>query len=142
MDTISPCTCFQLRRAARRVSQVYDHHLAAAGISLNAYSILRRARTPRALGELADMLGMDRTTLTRNLKPLIDGGLLAARPGEDSRQRVLHITAAGTRRLQKAYPLWEQAQQEIESAFGSERVAGLNQQLEALSQRLDHGAAA
>jgi len=142
MDASSPCTCFQLRRAARRVSQVYDRHLAAAELSLNAYSILRRSSQPRPLGELADALGMDRTTLTRNLKPLLDAGLLSSAPGEDSRQRRLHITAAGKRRLQQALPLWQDAQQEIEALFGSARTSTLNQQLEALTQALDDGHAA
>ncbi|MGH8053489.1 MAG: MarR family winged helix-turn-helix transcriptional regulator [Stenotrophomonas sp.] len=137
MDAPSPCTCFQLRRAARRVSQVYDHHLAAADLSLNAYSILRRAREPRPLGALADALGMDRTTLTRNIKPLIESGLLQSQTGDDPRQREVRITAAGKRRLQKALPLWQQAQDEIEAVFGSKPVAGLNQQLEALNNALE-----
>lgn len=137
MDATSPCTCFQLRRATRRVTQRYDHHLAAAGLSLNAYSILRRAGEPRPLGELADALGMDRTTLSRNLKPLLDAGLLSSVPGEDSRQRQVHITAAGKRCLQKAFPLWEQAQREVEALFGDARIAGLNQQLEALNHALE-----
>ncbi|MGE8226278.1 MAG: MarR family winged helix-turn-helix transcriptional regulator [Stenotrophomonas sp.] len=142
MDASSPCTCFQLRRAARRVSQVYDRHLAAAELSLNAYSILRRSSQPRPLGELADALGMDRTTLTRNLKPLLEAGLLSAAPGVDSRQRQVQISAAGKRRLQKAFPLWQQAQQEVETRFGSARTTALNQQLEALTQALDQGHAA
>lgn len=142
MDTSSPCTCFQLRRAARRVSQVYDRHLAAAELSLNAYSILRRSSQPRPLGELADALGMDRTTLTRNLKPLLEAGLLSAAPGVDSRQRQVQISIAGKRRLQKAFPLWQQAQQEVETRFGSARTTTLNQQLEALTQALDQGHAA
>lgn len=142
MDASSPCTCFQLRRAARRVSQVYDRHLAAAELSLNAYSILRRSSQPRPLGELADALGMDRTTLTRNLKPLLEAGLLSAAPGVDSRQRQVQISVAGKRRLQKAFPLWQQAQQEVETRFGSARTTTLNQQLEALTQALDQGHAA
>ena len=137
MDTSSPCTCFQLRRATRRVSQLYDRHLAAADLSLNAYSILRRSSQPRPLGELADALGMDRTTLTRNLKPLLEAGLLSSAPGADSRQRQLHITAAGKRRLQKAFPLWQQAQQEIEILFGGKRIEDLNHQLEALTHTLE-----
>ncbi|KRG62523.1 MarR family transcriptional regulator [Stenotrophomonas humi] len=137
MDTLSPCTCFQLRRASRLTSQVYDRHLAAAELSLNAYSILRRAREPRPLGALAEALGMDRTTLTRNLKPLVAAGLLSSQPGEDPRQRQVHLTALGKRRLQKARPLWQQAQDEIETIFGGADVAALNQQLEALSLALE-----
>ena len=57
-STPSQCTCFRLRRASRRVTQVYDHALAPVGLSLNQYSILRRSeREPRVLGELADELG-------------------------------------------------------------------------------------
>src|SRR5690606_14388683 len=78
----SPCTCFRVRRAARRLSQIYDGHLAAEGLSLNAYSILRRAAQPRLLSELAASLGMDRTTLTRNLKPLLLAGWLQQQRGE------------------------------------------------------------
>ena len=75
----SDCTCFHLRRAARMVSQVYDQELAAVDLSLNEYSILRHAsRGPCLLGELADALGMERTTLTRNLRPLIDAGWVKA----------------------------------------------------------------
>lgn len=138
MDTpASPCTCFQLRRAARRVSQLYDRHLAAAGLSLNAYSILRRARQARPLGELADALGMDRTTLSRNLKPLVNAGLLAMQAGRDPRQRQVRLTAQGEQRLQQAQLPWRQAQDEIESLFGSAAIAGLNRQLEALYRALE-----
>ncbi|HVK50402.1 MAG TPA: helix-turn-helix domain-containing protein, partial [Pseudoxanthomonas sp.] len=76
-ESSSPCTCFHLRRATRRVSQIYDRELAAVDLSLNEYSILRRtSEAPRALGDLADALGMDRSTLSRNLKPLLDEGWL------------------------------------------------------------------
>ena len=93
----STCTCFRLRRAARQVSQVYDRELAAVDLSLNEYSILRRAEPlPRTLGELAATAGMDRSTLTRNLKPLIEAGWLKETRGEDARQRVIAITASGT----------------------------------------------
>lgn len=136
MDTLSPCTCFHLRRAARRVSQLYDQHLAAAGLSLNEYSILRRARQTRPLGELAEALGMDRTTLTRNLKPLTTAGLLQMVAGEDGRQRRVQLTPSGKQRLQQARPLWRKAQNEIEARCGASTVHALNQQLDALHSTL------
>ncbi len=143
MDAPSPCTCFHLRRAARRVSQLYDQHLAGADLSLNAYSILRRAREPRPLGELAEALGMDRTTLTRNLKPLIASGLVHVHPGKaDPRQRQVHITPAGSDRLHTAFPLWQRAQEELQSRFGDDATLQLNQQLDALASALDDGAGA
>ena len=78
------------------MTQVYDHELAGVGLSLNQYSILRRTeREPRALGGLAEELGMDRTTLTRNLSPLVDAGLLETVRGEDARQRLVALTTEG-----------------------------------------------
>lgn len=138
MSTLrSPCTCFHLRRATRRVTQIYDHELAAVDLSLNQYSILRRAgESPRALGSLADELGMDRTTLTRNLKPLLAAGLLVETRGEDARQRLLQLGDAGRTRLEAARPHWRRAQRFIDEAFGSDAVARLHADLETLTERL------
>lgn len=137
MATASPCTCFHLRRASRLATQIYDHELAAVALSLNQYSILRRAeRQPRRLGELADELGMDRTTLTRNLKPLMQAALLQETRGEDARQRLIGITGTGRARLLAARPHWQKAQRRIDDAFGHENVAQLHAALMALGDRL------
>lgn len=135
----SPCTCFRLRRAARRLSQIYDTHLAPAGLSLNAYSILRRAPQPRLVGELAEALGMDRTTLTRNLKPLLQAGWLQEQRGDDARQRLIAITPAGKACLRRARPLWQRAQDEVEATFGPTPTARLNTLLDQLDHALDAG---
>ncbi|MGN7833253.1 MarR family winged helix-turn-helix transcriptional regulator [Pseudoxanthomonas sp. 22568] len=133
----SPCTCFHLRRATRRVTQIYDRELAAVDLSLNQYSILRRAgESPRTLGSLADELGMDRTTLTRNLKPLLAVGLLAETRGEDARQRLLQLSDAGRQRLGAARPHWQRAQGIIDEAFGADAVARLHADLDTLTERL------
>lgn len=135
----SPCTCHHLRRASRRVTQIYDRELAAVGLSLNQYSILRRTRHgPRALGELAEELGMDRTTLSRGLKPLLEAKLLQEIRGEDARQRLVELSAAGRKRLQTAVPHWQRAQRAIDDGFGVERIARLHRDLDALVDRL-HG---
>ena len=137
MAAASPCTCFHLRRASRLTTQLYDHELAAVGLSLNQYSILRRSeRQPRRLGELADELGMDRTTLTRNLKPLLQAALLQQTRGEDARQRLIGITEQGRARLLAARQHWQKAQRHIDEAFGHENVARLHTDLMALSERL------
>jgi len=134
---LSPCTCFHLRRATRRVTQIYDHELAAVDLSLNQYSILRRTqRGPRVLGELAEELGMDRTTLSRNLKPLLDSGLLDESRGKDARQRLIVLSDAGHARLKAAIPHWQHAQHLIDSAFGADAVARLHIDLNALTERL------
>lgn len=134
----STCTCFRLRRAARQVSQVYDRELAAVDLSLNEYSILRRAEPqPRTLGELAATAGMDRSTLTRNLKPLIDAGWLKETRGEDARQRVIAVTASGRRRIAKAMPHWQSAQQRLQALYGERATLRLNADLDALDQALN-----
>ncbi len=132
----SPCTCFRLRRATRQVSQLYDQALAGAGLGVNQYSILRHARTPRTLGELAARLGMDRTTLTRNLQPLLREGWLAEERGADPRQRVLSITSEGRRRLALARPLWRRAQRRIDGLLGEAALERLHAGLDALDAAL------
>lgn len=136
-DALSPCTCFHLRRATRRVTQIYDRELAAVDLSLNQYTILRRTqKAPRVLGELAEDLGMDRTTLTRNLRPLLDAGLLDETRGEDARQRLITLSDAGHARLKSAVPHWRRAQHLIDTAFGTQAVARLHLELDTLAERL------
>lgn len=134
----SVCTCFRLRRAARQVSQIYDRELAAAGLSLNEYSILRHAERggPRLLGELADSLGMERTTLTRNLKPLLEAGWLKEARGEDARQRLISVTASGHKRIASAKPHWLRAQRRIEASYGAARTDRLRMDLDLLDTAL------
>lgn len=133
----SVCTCFRLRRASRRVTQVYDHELAGVGLSLNQYSILRRTeREPRVLGGLAEELGMDRTTLTRNLSPLMDAGLLETGRGKDARQRVIALTDEGRGRLAAAKPLWQRAQSVIDTMLGESGIQRLHSELDRLDDLL------
>ena len=133
----SVCTCFRLRRAARQVSQLYDRELASVDLSLNEYSVLRHAVAgPRLIGELADSLGMERTTLTRNLKPLLEAGWLKETRGEDARQRLISITTQGRRRLAMAKPRWLRAQQRVEDLFGASRAERLRKDLDLLDAAL------
>lgn len=119
------------------MTQVYDHELAPVGLSLNQYSILRRSeREPRVLGELADELGMDRTTLTRNLSPLVEAGLVEAVRGRDARQRVVTVTASGRDRLAAARPRWRRAQAAIDTMLGEAGVARLHRDLDRLDDLL------
>ena len=77
------CTCFRIRGAARRVSQIYSKHLASTGLKISQFSLLGfvTAEGPVSIGRLSDLLATDRTTLTRNLRPLLQGGLIErARP--------------------------------------------------------------
>src|SRR5262245_65682438 len=82
---IGSCTCFKLRRLTRRVTAVYDRALSGAGMRVTQYSLLTHLRGLRgaAMSELAKILDMDRTTLTRNLRPLIEAGRIEAEPGDE-----------------------------------------------------------
>src|SRR5438270_611200 len=96
-----PCACSQLRRTSRAVSTLYDQFLASAGLTVTQYAILvniARAGTIHRT-QLAAQLGMERTTLTRNLQPLERDGLVTQKPGKDRRELMLSLTAAGRRRL-------------------------------------------
>jgi DNA-binding MarR family transcriptional regulator len=126
------CTCFKLRKLTRTMSRLYDQHLAAAGLKTTQYSVLvNAAREALPVAELAERLGTERTTLTRNLKPLTEAGWLALLPGLDARQRIVTITDAGRAKLQAAYPSWRAAQTEFEDLMGVDAVRALHRQLDA-----------
>jgi DNA-binding MarR family transcriptional regulator len=109
------------------VTQVFDEALAPSGLRATQFTLLvtNRLAGESTINELAEKMAMDRTTLSRNIKPLVRSGLLEVRPGEDSRTRLVRVTPAGERMLKEAYPLWQQAQQETVSVLGEERHEAL-----------------
>src|SRR5919199_6764755 len=121
------CACANLRKAARAVTQVFDEALAPSGLRVTQFTLLvtNRLAGESTINELAERMAMDRTTLSRNLKPLVRGGLLEVRPGEDGRTRLVRITPAGERMLEEAYPLWQRAQRETVSVLGEEGLVAL-----------------
>lgn len=132
------CTCFRLRRATRRATQIYDRHLQECGLRITQYSLLMqlRSRGPETVSQLADAMAMDRTTLTRNLKPLERAGLISAARGRDRRSRTLSLSDEGERQLSVARPLWQRAQDEVNARLGADMVAELHRLLDDSSRRL------
>ncbi len=130
------CTCAKLRRLSRRVTAVYDRELAAAGLRVTQYSMLGvMQREAGAAGMpltlLAERLDMDRTTLTRNLKPLIAQGWAELAASEaDARVRLARVTAAGAAAWQAARPHWKRAQLEVNRTLGDDTVERLHQWLD------------
>ncbi|HEY8609048.1 MAG TPA: MarR family transcriptional regulator [Noviherbaspirillum sp.] len=108
-----PCYCGSIRQASRIVTQMYDRALKPSGLKITQFGILRllSARPGLTTGEIAEMLAMDSTTLTRTLKIIQEGGWIAVSRGDDRRERHWHVTAAGQERLQQALPMWKDAQQ-------------------------------
>jgi DNA-binding MarR family transcriptional regulator len=121
------CVCYNLRRASRAVSRFYDRVLAPAGLRATQFSILMAARNhgPATLTSLADLIVAERTTLTRNLALLERDGLIRADSGADRRERRIAVTDQGLAALERAMPLWDQAQAAIGQGLGPERVARL-----------------
>lgn len=115
----SICTCFKLRRATRRVTQIYDRHLQPTGLRITQYGLLARLRSrPLNMTELAERMGMDRTTLTRNLRPLERLGYVAVDAGQDRRTRSVTITDEGRAAAAAALPHWRDAQAAVREALG------------------------
>jgi DNA-binding MarR family transcriptional regulator len=121
------CACANLRRAARAVTQLFDDALAPSGLKVTQFTLLVTSRLmgESTVNEPAERMAMDRTTLSRNLKPLVRSGLLEVRRGEDGRTRLVRISPAGEHALKEAYPLWQQVQRETVSALGEERHEAL-----------------
>ena len=136
---IHGCTCALLRRLNRRVTAVFDRALAPLGLRVTQYSLLSNLRrTPQAtLTELAPLLDMDRTTLTRNLKPLVAAGWVRQRQdAQDARARSVELTPAGRALLEAARPLWRRAQDEVNTTIGRPQVAQLHALADAALPRL------
>lgn len=138
----SGCTCFKLRSLARRVTQLYDHALAPSGLKVTQYSLLASARRREASGpptvtELAQRLFTDRTTLTRNLRPLVAAGFIRLGSGLDDRSKAVIVTPKGEAAFQAARPLWKAAQAEMHERAGDPDLAALHALVDTLLPRLD-----
>jgi DNA-binding MarR family transcriptional regulator len=130
-----PCHCTYLRRAARAVSEHYDRILAPTGLRAVQLSLLRAVAYGGAsnVSQIADLMALDRTTLARRLRPLLARGLLRDAPGtEDRRTREIIVTAKGLAAIERAEPLWLQAQQVMEGCLDASGLESLLQALEEL----------
>jgi DNA-binding MarR family transcriptional regulator len=117
------CTAARLRRASRAMSHVYDTAIAPSGLRGTQFSLVvaLSLHGQATVARLADQLGLDRTTMTRNLAPLERDRLVVSAPGADRRVRLIQLSDAGRRALAAALPLWEQAQRRIVDALGERR---------------------
>lgn len=118
----SPCLCAAIRKAARVVTKQYDEHLKQSGLRITQYSILANIlRNPGiSVSELAKVMVMDQTTVTRNLQILKKQHYVFTR-GNDDDQRIksVFISDLGKQIFEQARPLWIKAQQEIEGNLGT-----------------------
>ena len=133
------CTCSRIRKAARRVTQIYDQFLQPTGLTITQFGLLAQLKRQDGItiGALAERMIMDPTTLTRNLRPIEREGLVkqVAYP-EDRRARLLHLTARGRAAFEKARPAWAKAQRHMETALGESDVEVINTVLDRSLARL------
>ena len=130
------CACLAIRKAARAVTQFYDSYLQSFGLKPTQHSLLLAAYFADGItiSDLAHFMVIDRSTLTRNLKPLEKDGLLIVNPEQDRRAKKIVITRKGVTLLKKMTPAWESAQQELNRRIGSTKFG---QVLEDMSDIVD-----
>jgi DNA-binding MarR family transcriptional regulator len=131
---LGPCVCAQVRRLARKLTSHYDSILAPTGLTLAQYSLLahidRDGPIPHTV--LAEKVGMERTTLTRNLHVLLEGELVSVVQGKDRRQHLLKLTRIGKQKLVRSLPRWERAQRQFLTSLGPETTHELNSVLQSV----------
>ncbi|MCX7172835.1 MAG: MarR family winged helix-turn-helix transcriptional regulator [Proteobacteria bacterium] len=122
------CTNFKARQLSRLLSRHYDIELAKSGLKTTQYSLLTHVMRlgPIAPGELARQMGLDASTLTRNLQPLVAGGWILQGAGADARSRLVTITTVGRGKQIEAQQHWKAAQRTINAILGAEQVSALH----------------
>src|SRR5690242_1837355 len=132
MSAVENCVCFNLRWVTRAVTQFYDAEMRRHGIRPTQGSILAslQAKESWSMAELSEWLGMDRTTLVRNLRPLQRDGLVKAVGGGRGNRVELTITTKGRKQIEKLTPAWESAQSTAVQVLGEKRWSALLADLE------------
>lgn len=122
------CSNLKLRRLARAVSRWYDEDLRGLGLKGSQYALLSHVikLAPVQPGALARAMGLDASTLTRNLRPMLDAGWLALQPGADGRSRLVVATPAGVALRAQAQRRWRVSQERVNSVLGPQRVLALH----------------
>lgn len=122
-EVVDACACHKVRMAARAVTRLYDETLRSTGLRATQLSVLVAVGIDEVVSitELAKFMGMDRSTLTRNLRPLEKEGLIKVGLEGWRRSRAVEITKKGRSRLREALPLWEKAQQTLKRKLGDQK---------------------
>jgi DNA-binding MarR family transcriptional regulator len=133
MEIIEECACTRLRTAARLVTRAFDAALRPSGLKASQLAVLVAVAADKnelaSIAELSSVLSMDRTTLSRNLKPLVAEKLVSFDEDGGGRAKAVRITRAGQARLKDALPLWRKAQRTLGQQAGEERLAELHSRL-------------
>ncbi len=126
-DLPALCPAFNIRAASRIITQLFDEILKPSGLQITQFAVLVGVQIldSPSISKLANGLVMDRTTLTRGLKPLEKEGLIKIVSGDDKRTHFVKITPKGKSALQKTLPYWEKARTVVSEEFGKKHLDGL-----------------
>ena len=138
LSSVENCACFNVRRVARVITQFFDAEVRRHGIRPTQTPILGalKARSGWGMAELSDWLGMERTTLVRNLRPLQRDGLVRANGGGRGGHVELEITEKGRTALAKMLPAWRSAQEQVVATLGKKRWSAIIGDLEQVAAKL------
>jgi len=130
------CVNLNLKKLSRTIGTIYDRKLAEAGLTINQFSILSYISyfDKISLGLLAKELMMDRTTLSKNLKPLFRDGFITLVSENDKRKKNLALTTKGSLLLEKTLSLWSEAQNDIYKSYGKREIHNLLKLLHGLME--------
>jgi DNA-binding MarR family transcriptional regulator len=133
-----PCTCANLRRAARAVTRLYNHELRSEQIEVTQFTLLMALERAGEIsqGKLGKLLALDSTTLTRMLELLTKRGWMQEKEGDDRRFRIILLTTAGRAKLRQSLPHWKRAQERMQRVLGEDtmvRLGGLLARVTAMS---------
>jgi len=129
------CVGGGVRKLNRMVTAIYDGALASAGLKSSQFSVMVAVanREQARPAELANLLQMDESTLSRNVERMCARGWLRLERGEDHRSHLIELTEKGRALIRKSLPAWHQAQEEVSHRLGSESVSALRSALRKLS---------
>jgi DNA-binding MarR family transcriptional regulator len=121
------CFCLASRQAARKITRLYDSFMQGSGVRATQFTILSQLmlRGEMPIGKLASILGMERTTLTRNLTLLEQQKWISIKAGDDPRSRMIGITAQGRGMVRRGFPYWSKAQAQVGKMLGADGQAAL-----------------
>ena len=139
-ELLAECACFDLRKAARAISRMYDDFLRDAGVNITQFAQLRLIGTEKeiSVSTLSRYMVMDRTSITRALAPLERDGLINSRPGADKRIRIVSLTKKGFKLVKDAEPKWRRAQEALMEAIGADRWSAMRSVLRDTTRMVRH----
>jgi DNA-binding MarR family transcriptional regulator len=138
------CTCGELRKAARAITLLYDNAFKSSGLLSTQFSVIQAIYNidSMRISDLANKLGMDRTTLTRNLSVLERQGFIEISQGKDHRTRIVTATQKGRSAVSKTILLWNKVQSKVKQEMGEsswhELMQNLGQLLKVTDQLITH----